>query len=111
MARSLVIVESPAKASTLGKFLGKDFAIKATYGHIKDLPKSKMGVDPEENFKPHFTQIKGKTKVIDELKKAAAAATEGPRSATANSSTASSTSTVWRRWSRAASASALRRWS
>ena len=70
MAKSLLVVESPTKVKTLSKFLGKNFTIKATYGHIKDLPKSKMGVDPEEGFKPHFTQIKGKSKVIDALKKA-----------------------------------------
>lgn len=74
MVKSLLVVESPTKVKTLSKFLGKNFVIKATYGHIKDLPKSKMGVDPEEGFKPHFTQIKGKSKVIDELKKAGAAA-------------------------------------
>ena len=74
MAKSLLVVESPTKVKTLSKFLGKNFTIKATYGHIKDLPKSKMGVDPEEGFKPHFTQIKGKSKVIDALKKAGAEA-------------------------------------
>ncbi len=57
---------------TLSKFLGKEFTIKATYGHIKDLPKSKMGVDVDEGFKPHFGLIKGKSKVVDALKKAGA---------------------------------------
>jgi DNA topoisomerase I len=74
MAKSLLIVESPTKVKTLSKFLGKDFTIKATLGHIKDLPKSKMGVDVDEGFKPHFGLIKGKTKVIEALKKAGAEA-------------------------------------
>lgn len=55
---------------TLSKFLGKDFTIKATYGHIKDLPKSKMGVDVNHDFKPQFTVVKGKTKIVADLKKA-----------------------------------------
>ena len=59
MAKSLLVVESPVKMKTLSKFLGKDFVIKATYGHIKDLPKSKMGVDVEHDFKPQFTVGKG----------------------------------------------------
>lgn len=71
MAKSLVVVESPTKVKTLSRFLGKDYVIKATYGHIKDLPKSKMGVDIDEGFAPHFGVIKGKAKVVDELKKAA----------------------------------------
>ena len=71
MAKSLVVVESPTKVKTLSRFLGKDYVIKATYGHIKDLPKSKMGVDIDEGFAPHFGVINGKAKVVDELKKAA----------------------------------------
>ena len=55
---------------TLSKFLGKDYVIKATYGHIKDLPKSKMGVDVDHDFKPQFTVVKGKAKIVAELKKA-----------------------------------------
>lgn len=70
MGKSLLIVESPTKMKTLSKYLGKDFVIKATYGHIKDLPKSKLGVDVEEGFKPHFHILKGKSKVVDEIKKA-----------------------------------------
>ena len=70
MGKSLLVVESPTKMKTLSKFLGKDFVIKATYGHIKDLPKSKLGVDVENKFEPHFMTVKGKTKVVDELKKA-----------------------------------------
>ena len=71
MAKNLVIVESPAKSKTLNRFLGKDYDILSTVGHIVDLPKSKLGVDPDNNFKPEYTTIKGKEKVITELKKAA----------------------------------------
>jgi DNA topoisomerase-1 len=70
MGKSLLVVESPTKMKTLSKYLGKDFVIKATYGHIKDLPKSKLGVDVEKDFAPHFMTVKGKSKVVDELKKA-----------------------------------------
>jgi DNA topoisomerase I len=69
MTKSLLIVESPTKMKTLSKFLGKDFTIKATYGHIKDLPKSKIGVDIEKGFAPHFVLVKGKAKAVDEIKK------------------------------------------
>jgi DNA topoisomerase-1 len=69
MGKSLLVVESPTKMKTLSKFLGKDFVIKATYGHIKDLPKSKLGVDVEKGFAPQFLTVKGKSKVVDELKK------------------------------------------
>ncbi|MBI5683134.1 MAG: type I DNA topoisomerase [Deltaproteobacteria bacterium] len=71
MPKSLVIVESPAKANTINKFLGKDFIVKASIGHIKDLPKNKLGVDVENNFTPYYETIKGKGKIISELKKAA----------------------------------------
>ncbi len=74
MSKSLLIVESPTKMKTLSKFLGKDFVIKATYGHIKDLPKSTIGVDIDKGFKPHFVVVKGKTKVVDEIKKAGSGA-------------------------------------
>ncbi len=70
MGKSLLVVESPTKMKTLSKYLGKDFVIKATYGHIKDLPKSTLGVDVEEGFKPHFHILKGKSKVVDEIRKA-----------------------------------------
>lgn len=70
MGKSLLVVESPTKMKTLSKYLGKDFVIKATYGHIKDLPKSKLGVDIDEGFNPHFHVLKGKSKVVDEIKKA-----------------------------------------
>ena len=71
MAKNLVIVESPAKSKTLNRFLGKDFDILSTVGHIIDLPKSKLGVDVDNEFKPEYKVIKGKEKVITELKKAA----------------------------------------
>jgi DNA topoisomerase-1 len=70
-AKNLVIVESPAKAKTLGKYLGRDFQVKASVGHVVDLPKSKLGVDIKKNFAPDFHVIQSKKKVIDELKKAA----------------------------------------
>jgi DNA topoisomerase-1 len=70
-AKNLVIVESPAKAKTLGKYLGRDFQVKASVGHIVDLPKSKLGVDISKNFAPDFHVIQAKKKVIEELKKAA----------------------------------------
>ncbi|RKD27796.1 DNA topoisomerase-1 [Caminicella sporogenes DSM 14501] len=71
MAHSLVIVESPAKAKTIGKFLGKKYKVKASIGHIRDLPKSKMGIDIENNYKPNYITIRGKGKVIKELKEEA----------------------------------------
>src|SRR5574337_194400 len=71
MAKNLVIVESPAKARTLAKYLGKDYQVKASVGHIMDLPKSKLGVDIDNDFKPEYTVLRGKKQVIDELKKAA----------------------------------------
>ena len=70
-AKNLVIVESPAKARTLEKYLGRDFQVKASIGHVVDLPKSKLGVDVKKNFAPDFTVITSKKKVIDDLKKAA----------------------------------------
>ena len=70
MARSLVIVESPAKAKTIGKFLGRKFTVKASMGHVRDLPKRKLGVD-EESFEPTYTVLAEKKKTITELKKAA----------------------------------------
>jgi DNA topoisomerase-1 len=67
---SLVIVESPAKAKTINKILGKEFAVKASVGHIKDLPEKEIGVDVEKNFQPRYVVIPGKDKIIKELKKA-----------------------------------------
>jgi len=71
MAKNILVVESPAKSRTLAKFLGKDFDIVSTIGHIVDLPKSKLGVDVDNGFAPDYTVIKGKEKVISELRKAA----------------------------------------
>ncbi|AGG06312.1 MAG: DNA topoisomerase I [Dehalococcoides mccartyi] len=70
MKEKLVIVESPAKARTISKMLGKDFNIMATMGHIRDLPKSTLGVDVENNFTPKYVSLKAKAKVIKELKEA-----------------------------------------
>lgn len=67
----LVIVESPAKAKTIQKYLGQGYEVIASMGHIRDLPKSKMGVDKENDFKPQYTDMKGKEDVIKELKKRA----------------------------------------
>ncbi len=72
--QSLVIVESPAKAKTIGKYLGKDFEVKACMGHLRDLPKSKTGVDVENDFEPVYKPIKGKEDIISDLKKSAKAA-------------------------------------
>lgn len=66
--KSLVIVESPAKARTINKILGKEFGVKASIGHIKDLPKKELGVDINNNFEPHYEIIPGKEKIIKELK-------------------------------------------
>ena len=72
MAKTLVIVESPAKAKTIEKFLGKShYSVKASVGHVRDLPKSKLGVDIENNFEPQYINIRGKGDVIKELKKEA----------------------------------------
>ncbi len=68
---NLVIVESPAKAKTIKKYLGENFEVVASMGHIRDLPKSKIGVDLENNFEPVYTDIKGKEDLIKELKKLA----------------------------------------
>ncbi len=71
MAKNLVIVESPTKTKSLSKFLGKDFSIEASVGHVKDLPERKLGVDLKKNFTPEYVTIKGKEKVLATLKKAA----------------------------------------
>lgn len=67
--KHLVIVESPAKAKTIGKYLGKDYEVKASMGHLRDLPKSKLGVDIEHDFEPVYQPIRGKEELISELKK------------------------------------------
>jgi len=71
MAKSLVIVESPAKAKTINKFLGRDYLVKASMGHVRDLPKSKLGVDVEKGFNPMYVVIPQRKKVLTELKQAA----------------------------------------
>ncbi len=68
---NLVIVESPAKAKTLKKYLGKDFQIEASYGHVIDLPRKELGVDVEKNFEPKYVVIDGKEKVLKKIKSAA----------------------------------------
>ena len=71
---NLVIVESPSKAKTIGKYLGPDYTVKASMGHLRDLPKSKMGVDLEQDFTPQYIPVRGKEDLIKELKTAAAKA-------------------------------------
>jgi len=71
MAKNLVIVESPTKAKTIGKYLGKQYLVKATIGHVKDLPKKDLAVDVEHDFKPAYEVIEGKKKLMAELKQAA----------------------------------------
>jgi DNA topoisomerase-1 len=71
MAKNLVIVESPAKARTLTKYLGRDYQVKASVGHVVDLPKSKLGVDIDNDFAPDYQVIHGKSKIITELRQAA----------------------------------------
>ncbi len=68
---SLVVVESPAKARTIGKYLGKDYTVKATVGHLRDLPQRELGVDVDDGFTPKYVTIRGKGKNLAELKKAA----------------------------------------
>lgn len=72
MAKHLVIVESPAKAKTIEKFLGKDYVVKSSFGHIRDLPKKGLNINIEQNFAPHYEISADKKKVVSELKKAAA---------------------------------------
>lgn len=74
--RKLVIVESPTKAKTITKFLGKDYTVKSSFGHLRDLPKSKLGVDVEKNFEPTYVISKEKAKTVQELQDAAAKAGE-----------------------------------
>src|SRR5690242_6509974 len=70
--KALVIVESPSKAKTIQKYLGREYIVKASVGHVKDLPKSKLGVDPKKGFEPDYQIIPAKVKVIDELREASA---------------------------------------
>lgn len=76
MSKPLVIVESPTKVKTVAKYLGNDYKVAATVGHIKDLPKNNLGVDFEHGFEPQYTEIDNKKKVIADLKKAAGTATD-----------------------------------
>ena len=76
MAQKLVIVESPAKARTIGKFLGKEFTVKASVGHIRDLPKSSLGVDEANGYEPEYVVLPEKRKVVEELRAAARDAEE-----------------------------------
>jgi DNA topoisomerase-1 len=69
MGKSLVIVESPAKANTINKFLGSDFIVKASVGHVKDLPEKELGVDIEHDFEPRYVTIRGRGRIIKELKR------------------------------------------
>lgn len=73
---NLVIVESPAKATTIKKYLGRGYSVVASMGHVRDLPKSTMGVDIEHNFKPKYIPIRGKAELINKLKKEAKASTK-----------------------------------
>jgi len=68
---TLVIVESPAKAKTINKYLGKDYKVTASMGHIIDLPKSRIGVDVNNNFKPDYITVRGKGQILNTLKKMA----------------------------------------
>ncbi len=69
--KSLVIVESPAKAKTINKYLGSEFVVKASMGHVRDLPQREYGIDLSDNFRPSYEVVKGRTKVVKELKKLA----------------------------------------
>ena len=71
MVKNLVIVESPAKAKTIEKFLGKEFKVASSFGHIADLPSKELGVDVEQNFTPNYIVSQDKKKVVNELKKLA----------------------------------------
>ncbi len=71
MAQKLVIVESPAKAKTVKKFLGRGYTVEASMGHVRDLPKSQLGVDPENQFEPKYITIRGKGELLAKLRKAA----------------------------------------
>ena len=74
MSKKLVIVESPAKAHTIGKYLGSTYKVKASVGHVRDLPKSRLGIDIDNDFEPEYINIRGKGDLIKELKKEASEA-------------------------------------
>lgn len=71
MGQNLVIVESPAKAKTIKKYLGKNYVVEASMGHVRDLPKSQLGVDIENNYDPKYITIRGKGELLDKLRKEA----------------------------------------
>ncbi|MGC8834258.1 MAG: toprim domain-containing protein, partial [Armatimonadota bacterium] len=70
MGKSLIIVESPAKTRTLKNFLGDAYDVRASMGHVRDLPKSRLGVDIQDGFRPHYISIRERRDVIKELRKA-----------------------------------------
>src|SRR2546422_10161299 len=70
MPKTLVVVESPAKAKTIEKYLGGEYTVRASYGHIRDLPKSKLGVDTEANFEPEYVVPEDSERAVRELRKA-----------------------------------------
>ena len=74
--KKLIIVESPAKATTIKKFLGSNVKVIASKGHLRDLPKSRLGVDIENNFEPEYINVRGKGDLIKELKKKALSSDE-----------------------------------
>src|SRR5438552_4627281 len=76
MAKAIVIVESPAKAKTINKYLGRDYKVVASMGHVRDLPKNKLGVDVDDDFEPEYVVIPTRQKVVKELKDAAKSADE-----------------------------------
>ena len=71
MADNLIIVESPAKVKTIKKFLGSNYDVEASGGHVRDLPKSKMGIDIENGFAPNYITIRGKGDLVSDLRKKA----------------------------------------
>ena len=76
MTKPLVVVESPTKVRTIKKYLGESYNFASTVGHIRDLPSKEIGIDIEEGFKPKYTNIPGKQKVIKSLRQAAGDATD-----------------------------------
>ena len=78
MAKYLVIVESPAKVKTIKKFLGSNYEVMASQGHVRDLPKSQMGIDVENDFEPKYITIRGKGEILAALRKEAKKADKVP---------------------------------
>ena len=79
MARYLVIVESPAKVKTIKKFLGSNYVVTASNGHVRDMPKSQMGIDIENDYEPKYITIRGKGELLSNLRKAAKKADNNQR--------------------------------